>query len=79
MLTLSATLLSMDAWFDVTTARRGDVLPGIVLAGLLGVPSALLLWVAHCGLRHIVMMPATSPRDAARSKTFDDLEQTSLD
>jgi hypothetical protein len=50
--TASATLLLLDAWFDVTTARRGDVLQGALLAGLVEVPSAIaLVWVAHRGLR----------------------------
>ncbi|MBW4030172.1 MAG: hypothetical protein HIU57_05770 [Acidobacteria bacterium] len=51
--TSAATLLMIDAWFDVTTARRGDQVQGIVLAGLVEVPSALILtWVALRVLRH---------------------------
>lgn len=73
--TVSATLLTTDAWFDVTTARQGDVLQGILLAVLVEVPSAaVLLWVAHRGLRHTEMMPATSSSATARPKSFDDVD-----
>lgn len=71
----SATLLMIDAWFDVTTARRGDVVQGILLAGIVEVPSALvLLWVAHRVLRQAVLLPATGPSDSTRSNTFDTIE-----
>ena len=60
--TASATLLSVDAWFDVTTARRGDLFQGLVLAGLVEVPSALvLIWVALRIVRHGVSAAATDP------------------
>lgn len=60
--TASAMLLLVDAWFDVTTSRRGDVAQGILLAGIVEVPSALVLsWVAYRGLRHTVMSPPTHP------------------
>ena len=73
--TASATLLVTDAWFDVTTARRGDVFQGILLAGLVEIPSAvILLWVAHRGLRHTAMMRATSSATTLRPKTFDNIE-----
>ena len=42
-----ATLFIMDAWFDVTTARRGDAGFSKLSAGLLEIPFAiLLLWAA---------------------------------
>ena len=71
--TVSATLLLTDGWFDVTTARRGDVLQGLLLAVLVEFPSALvLLWVAVRGLRHTVAM---TPADSAtRPRSFDDVE-----
>jgi len=72
--TSSATLLLLDAWFDVTTARLGDVAQGILLATLVEIPSALvLLWVAHRGLRHTVLMPS-SPNSPKRAPTFDNRE-----
>ena len=72
--TASATLLLIDAWFDVTTARHGDVAQGILLAGLVEVPSALvLLWVAHRVLRHSSLLP-TGSSDSLRSTTFDTVE-----
>jgi len=43
----SATLLLLDAWFDLTTARHGDVLQSVA-AACLAVPAALaMLWVAR--------------------------------
>jgi hypothetical protein len=70
---VSATLLVTDAWFDVTTARRGDLYQGILLAVFVEVPSAvILMWVAHRGLRHTVMMSSTS--STARPKTFDNVD-----
>lgn len=41
---VTATLFALDAWFDVTTAGRGDVLESALLAGLIEVPAALVLW-----------------------------------
>jgi hypothetical protein len=42
-----ATLFIIDAWFDVTTARRGDAGFSKLSAGLLEIPFAvLLLWAA---------------------------------
>ena len=73
--TASATLLLLDAWFDVTTALHGDVFQGILLAGLVEVPSAaVLLWVAHRGLRHAVLLPSAGPGLTSRSNTFDTIE-----
>ena len=55
---VSGTLLLVDAWFDVTTARHGDVLQGILLGAVVEVPSAaVLIWVALRALRHNVLSP----------------------
>ena len=44
----SATLLLLDAWFDVTTATHGDVTASLVVAAFVEVPSAVvLLYVAR--------------------------------
>jgi hypothetical protein len=65
----------IDAWFHVTTARHGDLVQGVILAGIIEVPSALvLLWVAHRGLRHTVLLPARGPGESSRSNTFDTIE-----
>ncbi len=73
--TASAMLLMVDAWFDVTTARRGDLAQGIVLAVLVEVPSAIiLLWVAYRGLRYASLLPARGNASSPRSNTFDTLE-----
>ena len=46
--TALGTLLLVDAWFDVTTARRGSVLESVLMALLVEVPSALaLFWIAR--------------------------------
>ena len=50
-----ATLLLVDAWFDVTTARRGDFLQSALLAVFAEVPlSALLFWTAWRAARRLV-------------------------
>lgn len=60
---VSSTLLVIDAWFDVTTARRGDVFQGIVLAGVIELPSAIVLgWVALRALRHTALVSTSSSR-----------------
>jgi hypothetical protein len=52
--TAAGTLLVIDAWFDVTTARRGDVLQSILFAGLLELPWALVLfWITRRTIRQI--------------------------
>jgi len=44
----SATLLLLDAWFDVTTASHGGFWESFILAIVVEVPSAAaLLWVAQ--------------------------------
>lgn len=48
----SATLLILDAWFDVTTSGRTEVRVSLSLAILVEIPSALaLLWVARRAAR----------------------------
>ena len=43
----AGTLLIIDAWFDVATARRGDVTQSLLMALILEIPSAVVLfWVA---------------------------------
>jgi hypothetical protein len=50
-----ATLLLVDAWFDVTTARRGDFLQSLLLAIFAEVPLSLLLfWTAWRAARRLV-------------------------
>lgn len=66
----SATLLLLDAWFDVTTASHGDFLQSLLVAIIVEVPSALaLLWVArratrrlfltHYSAQHLESMPVS--------------------
>jgi hypothetical protein len=58
--TAFATLLFVDAWFDVTTARRGNITQSILLAAIVEIPSALLmLWVAYRSLQHLPVLPVT--------------------
>jgi hypothetical protein len=57
--TAFATLLIVDAWFDVTTARRGNITQSVLLAVIVEIPSALLmLWVARRSLQHLPVLPA---------------------
>ncbi len=52
--TSAATLLLIDAWFDVTTARRGDILQSVLFAVVLEVPWALVLfWLTRRTIRQI--------------------------
>ena len=65
--TACATLLLVDAWFDVTTARQGDVTQSILLAAIVEIPSAfLLLWVAYRSLHHL---PLLSTGEEAKDTT----------
>jgi len=58
--TAFATLLIVDAWFDVTTARRGNIDKSILLAAIVEIPSALvMLWVAYRSLQHLPSQTAT--------------------
>jgi hypothetical protein len=43
--TVSASLFVLDAWFDVTTARSGDLQQSILTAVLIEVPAAVVLFV----------------------------------
>jgi len=50
-----ATLLFMDAWFDVTTARQGDVFESAMLAIFAELPMAVaLLWISWRGARRLL-------------------------
>lgn len=51
----AATLVLVDAWFDLTTARRGDLVQSLFATFLIEVPAALaMLWVAHRATRRVV-------------------------
>ncbi len=70
--TLAATLLLVDAWFDLTTARRGDFDTSLITL-IIELPSAAaLLWIArraliafagHTGTTrvHRIALPAHRP------------------
>jgi hypothetical protein len=61
-----ATLLLMDAWFDVTTAHRGDLSTSKLSAGFLEVPFALiLLWFVGRAIPRVV---GPSGREEQREK-----------
>ncbi len=58
--TITATLFLLDAWFDVTTARRGDLDVSVITLAI-EVPSALaLLWVARRAMRNTAGRRETS-------------------
>lgn len=68
--TACATLLVVDAWFDVTTARRGNITQSLLQAILVELPSALvLLWVALRNLHQLAAPPVSeeSRRQATRA------------
>src|ERR1019366_6220036 len=68
--TSSATLLLLDAWFDVTTARHGDVFQSILLASIVEVPSALVLvWVAYRVLSHTTLLPTGDANELRKPTT----------
>jgi hypothetical protein len=51
-----ATLLLLDAWFDVTTAGHGDFLESVLVSIFVEVPSALaLLWIARRAARRLLV------------------------
>jgi hypothetical protein len=63
----AATMFFLDAWFDVTTASRGDELQSVALAVFIEVPfAALLLWVAR---RAAIRLLATHIPDGALMST----------
>ncbi len=66
--TITGTLLVVDAWFDVTTARHGDVLQSALLAVFVEIPAAMAMFVVARGAIHEVRGERTlsSPRDALR-------------
>ncbi|HVB51559.1 MAG TPA: hypothetical protein VND89_07505 [Acidimicrobiales bacterium] len=66
---VSATLLLVDAWFDVTTANRASFAESFVVAVFVEVPSAaLLLWVAYRAAR--VLLTAQFTRDHLATMPF---------
>ena len=76
--TASATLPVIDAWFDVTTPRRGDLFRGILFAGLVEIPLALMLIrVALQVLRHGVRTAATTPPHPRSFDTVDGRDYSS--
>lgn len=51
---MAGTLSLVDAWFDVTTARRGDFGQSFLLAVFLEVPVALFMfWVCRRSIRQV--------------------------
>jgi hypothetical protein len=48
------TLFLIDAWFDVTTARHGDLLESVILALVAEVPAAIaLFWLTRRAMRRL--------------------------
>ncbi len=51
---VAATMFVLDAWFDVTTAGRGDELQSVLLAVFGELPAALLLvWAARRAVKRL--------------------------
>jgi hypothetical protein len=52
--TSAGTLLVIDAWFDVTTARHGDFRQSLILALVLEIPFAMgLFWITHRAIQEL--------------------------
>lgn len=69
--TVSATLLTVDAWFDVMTAPMGrDLAVAVVLAVVVELPLAVVcIWVAHHAelvRRHRLRLPRMGKRGQPR-------------
>jgi hypothetical protein len=62
--TSSGTLMVLDAWFDVTTARGGDFDQSLILALAIEIPFALgLFWVSR---RTVKQLERSMPSDPDR-------------
>jgi hypothetical protein len=60
--TSAATLLMLDAWFDVTTARGGDIDESLVLALVFELPFAIgLLWVTRRTVKQLERSMLSDP------------------
>jgi hypothetical protein len=60
--TSAATLLVLDAWFDVTTARGGDFEVSLVLALVFEIPFAIgLLWVTRRTVKQLERSMLSDP------------------
>lgn len=72
--TACATLLVMDGWFDLTTARRGGVFQSLLLAVIVEIPFALImLWVALRSLYHLPVLPASDESGRPTPRVTDPL------
>ncbi|MGA7836258.1 MAG: hypothetical protein WCA31_13715 [Acidimicrobiales bacterium] len=59
----AATMFVLDAWFDVTTAGRGDELQSVLLAVFGEIPAALLLvWVSRRAAKRLLAVHFSSDR-----------------
>jgi hypothetical protein len=66
--TITGTLLVVDAWFDVTTARHGDLLQSVVLAVVVEIPAAGAMFVlSHLAIREVRATRVASPDVAPKS------------
>lgn len=72
----AATMVLVDAWFDITTARRGDQLQSTISALVIEIPSAIALyWVTQRTIRQI-----NRPRtDAGGRLSARDLPEDPID
>ena len=64
---VTGTVFVLDAWFDITTARRGDLIQSALLASVTEIPLAIaLFWTAWRATRWFIV-DAQSPLDADSS------------
>jgi hypothetical protein len=63
---VSASLFLLDAWFDITTARSGDLQQSILTAAIIEVPAAIVLFtVAILTLRRTSVVRSSETDSAA--------------
>lgn len=78
--TSAGTLLLLDAWFDVTTARHGDFGQSLLWALIVEVPSALaLFWITRRTIQQVVRSTFADVEHAARVRDIPINSQSSQD
>ena len=71
--TAAATLLFVDAWFDIlTSSSRGELIGAILEATIVELPMALFcLFLARAVERKLVLVAALAGRPGERARTID--------
>lgn len=71
----AGTLLLVDAWFDVTTARHGDFMESLMMVIIVEIPAAVVLfWITRRSLQkmaHTITAEANLAGAPVRKITFE--------